>query len=76
MELKDERPCWKVSSLEEQRGIADKCRKNEEAGPKQDWCSAVDMSGGESKGRCCQEQYCIEPWNIRSINQGKLDMAQ
>ena len=34
------------------------------------------MSGGESKVRCCKEQYCIGSWNIRYINQGKLDLAR
>ena len=31
------------------------------------------MSGGESKVRCCKEQYCIGIWIVRSINQGKLE---
>ena len=30
-------------------------RKNEEPGPKQKQCSAVDASGGESKLQCHQE---------------------
>ena len=30
---------------------------NEEAGPKQKCHSVVDVSGGESQGRCCKEQY-------------------
>ena len=34
------------------------------------------MSGGESKVQCCKEQYCIGTWNIRSMNQGKLDMIK
>ena len=34
------------------------------------------MSGGESKGHCCKEQYCIGTWNISSMNQGKLDIAK
>ena len=34
------------------------------------------MSGGESKVQCCKEQYCIGTWNVRSMNQGKLDMAK
>ena len=34
------------------------------------------MSVGESKVQCCKEQYCIETWNVRSINQGKLDMTK
>ena len=28
-----------------------------------------------SKIRCCKEQYCIGTWNVRSMNQGKLDMV-
>ena len=47
-------------------------RKNEETEPKQKQHPVVDVSGGESKVRCCKEQYCIGIWNIRSMNQGKL----
>ena len=36
----------------------------------------VDVSGGESKVQCCKEQYCIGTWNIRSMNQGKLDLVK
>ena len=31
-------------------------RKNEKAGPKWKWCSAVDVAGGETKIQCCKEQ--------------------
>ena len=31
------------------------------------------MSGGESTAQCCKEQCCIEIWNVRSMDQGKLD---
>ena len=48
-------------------------RKNEEAGPNWKWCSIVNVPGGKSKVRCCKEQYCIETWNVRSMNLGKLD---
>ena len=34
------------------------------------------MSGDESKIRYCKEQYCIGTWNVRSMNQGKLDMVK
>ena len=34
------------------------------------------VSGGESKVQYCKEQYCIGTWNIRSINQGKLDVVK
>ena len=37
--------------------------------------TVVDMSGGESKLQCCKEQYCIGTWNVRSLNQGKLDVV-
>ena len=36
----------------------------------------LDESGGESKVRCCKEQYCIGAWNVRSTNQGKLEMVK
>jgi len=34
------------------------------------------MSGGESKVQCCKEQYRIGTWNVRSTNQGILDMVK
>ena len=34
------------------------------------------VSGGESKVQCCREQYCIGTWNVRSINQGKLEVVK
>ena len=34
------------------------------------------MSGGEGKVQCCKEQYCIGTWNVRLINQGKLDVVK
>ena len=35
----------------------------------------VDVTGDRSKVRCYKEQYCIGTWNVRSINQSKLDMV-
>ena len=49
-------------------------RKNEGMEPKQKRYPAVDVTGGGSKVRCCQEEYCIGTWNVRSMNQGKLGM--
>ena len=34
------------------------------------------MSGDESKIWCCKEQYCIWTWNVRLLNQGKLDVVK
>ena len=36
----------------------------------------MDVSGDESKIRYCKEQYSIGTWNVRSMNQGKLDMVK
>ena len=36
----------------------------------------MDVPSGESKVRCCKEQYCIGTWNVRSMNQGKLDVVK
>ena len=36
----------------------------------------VDVSGGENKVQSCKEQYCIGPWNVRSLTQGKLDVVK
>ena len=51
-------------------------RKNKETEPKRKQCPMVDVSGGESKVRCCKEQYCIGTWNVRSMNQGKIEVVK
>ena len=33
------------------------------------------VMGDKSKVRCCKEQYCIGTWNVRSMNQGKLEVV-
>ena len=58
---------------EEQRNSS---RRNEEAEPKQKQHPVVDVSGGKSKVWCYKEQYCIGTWNIRSMNQGKLEIVK
>ena len=42
--------------------------------PEQKEYPAVDVTGDRSKVRCCKEQYCIGTWNVRSVNQGKLEV--
>ena len=51
-------------------------RKNEETEPKQKQYPLVDGTGDRSKVWCCKEQYCIGTWNVRSMNQGKQEMAR
>ena len=36
----------------------------------------MDMPAGESKVQWCKEQFCIGTWNVRSVNQGKLDVVK
>ena len=36
----------------------------------------MDVTGGGSKARCYKEQYCIGTWNVRSMNQGKLEVVK
>ena len=36
----------------------------------------MDGTGDGSKFQCCKEQYCIETWNVRSMNQGKLEVVK
>ena len=34
------------------------------------------VTGDGSKVRCCKEQYCIRTWNVRNMNQGKLEVVK
>ena len=36
----------------------------------------MDVPGGEDNIRFCKEQYHIGTWNVRSMNQGKLDLLK
>ena len=51
-------------------------RKNEEMEPKQKQYPVVDVTSDRSKIRCCKEQYCIGTWNVRSMNQDKLEVVK
>ena len=51
-------------------------RKTEQAEPKQKENPVVDVTGDGSKVRCHKEQYCIGTWDIRSLNQGKMEVVK
>ena len=74
--LKDELP----RSVGAQYATGDQCRnnsrKNEEMEPNQKQHPVVDVTGDGSKVQCCKDQYCIGTWNVRSMNQGKLEMVK
>ena len=53
-----------------------KSRKNEGMEPKQKQYPVVDVTGDRSKVRCYKEKYCIGTWNVRSMNQGKLEVVK
>ena len=74
--LKDELP----RSVGAQYATGDKwrnnSRKNEEMEPKQKQHPVDDVTGDERKVQCCKEQYCIGTWNVRFMNQGKLEVVK
>ena len=76
MILKDEHP----RSVGAQYATGDEwrynSRKNEEMELKQKRHQVVDVTGDRSKVQFCKEQYCIGIWNVRSMNQGKLEVVK
>ena len=36
----------------------------------------MDVTGDGSKVQCYKEQYCIGTWNVRSMNQGKIEVVK
>ena len=44
--------------------------------PKQKQYPVVDVTGDKSKDQCCKKQYCIGTCNVRSMNQGKLEVVK
>ena len=74
--LKDELPrsaCAQYATGDQWRNDS---RKNEERELKQEQYPAVDVTGDGSEIQCCNEQYCIGTWNVRSMNQGKLEVVE
>ena len=76
MTLKDELP----RSVGAQYAMGEKwrnsSRKNKEAEPKWKQHPVVDVTGDGNKVQCCKKQHCIGTWNVRSMNQGKLEVVK
>ena len=51
-------------------------RKNEDTAPERKQHPALDVTGDGSKVQFCKQQYCIGTWNVRSMNQGKLEVVK
>ena len=76
MTLKDELPRSVDTQYATGGQWRNNSRKNEETEPKQNQHPLVDVTGDGSKVQCCKEQYCIGTWNVRSMNQGKLEVVK
>ena len=76
MILKDELPRSVGAQYATGEGWRNSSRKNEETEPKQKQHLVVDVTGDGSKVQCCKEQYCIGTGNVRSMNQGKLEVVK
>ena len=73
--LKDEHPRLVGPQYATGEQWRNNSRKNETE-PKQKQHPVVDVTGDGSKVQCCKEQYCIGTWNVRSVNQGKLEVVK
>ena len=76
MTLKDELPRLvgaKYATGEEWRSSS---RKTEEMESEWKQCQVVDVTGDQSTVQSCKEQYYIGTWNVRSINQCKLEVVK
>ena len=74
--LKEELPGSVVAQYATGDQWRNNSRKNEGIETKQKQYPAVDVTGDRSKIQCYKEQYCIGTWNVRSMNQGKLEVVK
>ena len=76
MTLRDELPRSVGAQHATRKEWRNNSRKKEEAEPKQKQCPVVDVTGDGSKLQCCKDQYCIGTWNVKSMNQVKLEVVK
>ena len=74
--LKDELPRSVGAKYATGEDWRNNSRKNENMEPKWKQCPVVDVTGDGSKVWCSKEQYCIGTWNVKSMNQGKLEVVK
>ena len=74
--LKDKLPRLQSAQYATGKDWRNSYRKNEETQPKQKQCSIGDGTDDESKVWCYKEQYCIGIWNVRSMQQGELEVIK
>ena len=74
--LKEKFPRWVGAQYATGDQWRNNSRKNEGMEPKQKQHPIVGGTVDRSKVRCCKEQCCIGTWNVRSMNQGKLEAVK
>ena len=74
--LKDELPRWVGAQYATGNQWRNNSRKNEGMEPKQKQHPLVDVTGDGSKVWCYKEKYYIGTWNVRSMNQSKLEVVR
>ena len=74
--LKEELPRLVVDQYATRNQWRNNSRRNEGMETKQQQYPVVDVTGDRSKVRCSKEKYCIGTWNVRSMNQGKLEVVK
>ena len=74
--LKDELPRSVGAQYATEDQWRNNSRKNEGMEPKEKQHPVVNGTGDGSRVQCCKEQYCIGIWNVRSMNQGKLEAVK
>ena len=58
------------------RRVEKKLQKNEEMEPKRKKMPSCGCDWWKKQVRCCKEQYCIGTWNVKSMNQCKLEVVK
>ena len=76
MTLKDELSRWAGARYALGEEWRNSTRRNEEAELEQKQHPVVDVIDDRSKVWCCKEQYCIGTWNVRYMNQSKLEVVK
>ena len=74
--LKDELPRLVDAQYATGEEWRNNSRKNEETESKWKQSPILDMTSDGSEVQCSKEQCCIGTWNVRSMNQCKLEVAK
>ena len=64
-----------MCSGEEQRAVVNSAGRKKQPG-RSGSDAAVEVSRGGRTVRCCEEQHCVGTWNVRSVDQGNLDVVK